>query len=633
MRMRNVLPALLMGLAVAGLAVVPAPAADSPGGKPAQVSQGKIDKLVEQLGSDAFAERQEAFEALAKIGMPALQALRKAADSKDSEVRKRSRDLLVKLEREAASSEILEPTRVHLVYKDTPLKDAIADLNKKTGALIVLHDPDSKLKDRKITLDTGKTTFWDALDRFQVAAGVVEGNPSPAKNPPPPGGGAVGGAVLAPGVKINLAPAAPIKVPAKVEKAKPAPDKAPVYGDDEEAAARRAEEAKKRAAEAAAQAAKNAEIARKLAAQAKQAAKQAAQAGAIRQLAIAPLGGGVATQGFQPGQITLIPGKPAPIPTDASSSIRVRLGDRARVPVATGGKEVSLVLEVSPEPRLRWHSLVSVSIHKAIDNNQVKLKQGESKPVNNPNGGGAGFVIIGIGGGVAMPAFGGGLWAPSSPSSLSHYIPVKLVKGEKGSKSLTELSGTIAAYIQSTAEQVISAKDLMKAAGKTFKGKTGGEIKIESTAKNADGTVTIQFEFTQPEGFTAETQLDRPVPMPAGMAGAGVAAGGMLRIQLAVPPGGAVPGPAGLAKGATPMMNYAPYGLTLRDDKGNVLPSSIQFVWKNGRAFGGPGTKMDFIATYHPVKGGAAQPASLVFTGRKTALVNIPFSLKNVDLP
>ena len=48
----------------------------------------------------------------------------------------------------------------------------------------------------------------------------------------------------------------------------------------------------------------------------------------------------------------------------------------------------------------------------------------------------------------------------------------------------------------------------------------------------------------------------------------------------------------------------------------------------NGRM----GAKMEFIATYRPAKGGPAEPAKLVFTGRKAVSVNIPFTLKNVPI-
>src|SRR5579875_2756193 len=134
----------------------------------------KIDKLIEQLGSDVFAEREEASKELAAIGVPALEALRQAAKSEDAEVRKRAEELLPRIEMQAESMRILAPTRVHLLYKDTSLGEAVAEFQKKSGYQIQLHDPDGKLRARKITLDTGETTFWHALTLFCDKAELTE---------------------------------------------------------------------------------------------------------------------------------------------------------------------------------------------------------------------------------------------------------------------------------------------------------------------------------------------------------------------------------------------------------------------------------------------------------------------------
>jgi hypothetical protein len=51
----------------------------------------KIERLVKQLGSDKFKEREAATKRLVAIGEPALGALRKALTSDDREVRNRAR--------------------------------------------------------------------------------------------------------------------------------------------------------------------------------------------------------------------------------------------------------------------------------------------------------------------------------------------------------------------------------------------------------------------------------------------------------------------------------------------------------------------------------------------------------------
>jgi hypothetical protein len=54
----------------------------------------RIDFLINQLGSEQYAEREAAGRELAKYGAQALPALRQAARSSDAEVRRRVKELL-----------------------------------------------------------------------------------------------------------------------------------------------------------------------------------------------------------------------------------------------------------------------------------------------------------------------------------------------------------------------------------------------------------------------------------------------------------------------------------------------------------------------------------------------------------
>src|SRR5260370_36046898 len=133
--------ALLVGFGMA-MSTVPSRAAD-------KADTETINKWVGKLSSSRFAEREKAQKALEEIGLPALDALRKAAaESKDMETRRRAADLVAKLEKEAQAAKVLAPRRLRLTYKDTPLKEAVADFNKKSGYNITLVDPQNKLKDR-----------------------------------------------------------------------------------------------------------------------------------------------------------------------------------------------------------------------------------------------------------------------------------------------------------------------------------------------------------------------------------------------------------------------------------------------------------------------------------------------------
>jgi hypothetical protein len=75
------LACLALGVAVAAWSVCPA----------AETEAERIDRLIQQLGSDSFAQREEAGKAREAIGTPALDALRKAASSsEDAAVRRRA---------------------------------------------------------------------------------------------------------------------------------------------------------------------------------------------------------------------------------------------------------------------------------------------------------------------------------------------------------------------------------------------------------------------------------------------------------------------------------------------------------------------------------------------------------------
>lgn len=133
-----------------------------------------IARLVQQLGSRKFIDREAATRALDKIGVPALTALETATHSRDAEVRNRAESLVKTIRQRAETEAALAPERIHLVFKDTPVEKAVAEFARQSHYKIQLVGDKSKLADRKVTLDTGKTTFWRAFDQFCDRAQLVE---------------------------------------------------------------------------------------------------------------------------------------------------------------------------------------------------------------------------------------------------------------------------------------------------------------------------------------------------------------------------------------------------------------------------------------------------------------------------
>jgi hypothetical protein len=540
----------------------------------------RVRALIEQLGSDTFTDRQQAFEALDALGESALDALRQATNHEDTEIRKRARDLVSRIEKRTENARLLRPTLVQLAYKDTPLREAMADFQRQSGVRLTLHDPDNQLKDRKLTLNTNKTTFWNALAQFCEAAELHEGDANRAGMP--------AGAV-ARNLPARIAPVPGVAVP-------------------------------------------------------------------VGNTAVA----------VQPGEIVLLPGKSPKVPTDDTTSARIRPADRKRFALPASDSTFGLVLEIALEPRFRCQGIQSIRIDSAIDDKEQQLTQVPDAPANGPV---AGRVVVLPAGGMALPAvarIGGKFFFPPSANGVQHFAAVQFHKAEKESKSLKQLSGTVTAEILDTPTRVLEIKDVVNATGKSVKA-DGGSLEILSVEKK-DEAIKIRLAFTQPTSYLPETNpvaVPQPVKrVPAAKQLAPAAKPGAVPAAQPVPAAGkpaaanpvadkkpAVPVPApalqiqqvqvnggviiingGVVINQQAGLNRAPWGLSLQDSKGNVLPAEFQIDPQQGvRRVGVVNRGREYVVTYRPTKE-PTDPIQLVFTGRKAAVINIPFKLTDVEL-
>jgi hypothetical protein len=142
--------------------------------KPAKPDPAHVARLVAQLSSERYEEREAASEALDAIGPLALDSLRGALKSPSPETRKRAGDLVQRIEKRLETAELTQPKMIRLVYNDTPVTEAVQDMARKTGFPIQIEGDQTKLANRKITLDTGEIPFWQAVDQFCEKAGLVE---------------------------------------------------------------------------------------------------------------------------------------------------------------------------------------------------------------------------------------------------------------------------------------------------------------------------------------------------------------------------------------------------------------------------------------------------------------------------
>jgi hypothetical protein len=134
----------------------------------------EVTRLIAELGNKQYRARQAAAQALERLGESALVLLQQAKQANDPEIRHRAEQLVEQIKREADTARMLEPKRVQLMARDRPVADVVADLAAKTGFSLKLAAADSDLADRKISVDTGETTFWQALDQLTEKAGLVD---------------------------------------------------------------------------------------------------------------------------------------------------------------------------------------------------------------------------------------------------------------------------------------------------------------------------------------------------------------------------------------------------------------------------------------------------------------------------
>jgi hypothetical protein len=366
-------------------------------------------------------------------------------------------------------------------------------------------------------------------------------------------------------------------------------------------------------------------------------------------------------------QMVLVDGKPDKVPTYYAGSIRLQAVPNPGLAQAGDDAPTGVIVQIATEPKLRLQNVVRTHIDKAVDDQDQKLS-----PMMADERGGA----------VPVPprAFGGppggGVAFQGRPFSMGgpNQVAVLLKKGDKPSKSLKELAGTITAQVLDAPQEMIVVDNILKAGGTTVKGKPGGQIKVLDVSKPADGQIKVRVEMELPEGvvpgnggltgigvrqvFTAPAKLLPAVPAPPPPA----------PVQKPAPPVEKKEAPAAKPNEAPAqaqaerekavaverqravmalqaaqvqrmqmqMMAMAPMrragfanGLSLVDRKGQ--PLQLVGMSLNTRAAAGAPVTSEYELTFQ-VQEGQGEPAKLVFTGSRVLTIDIPFTFKDVPL-
>jgi hypothetical protein len=305
--------------------------------------------------------------------------------------------------------------------------------------------------------------------------------------------------------------------------------------------------------------------------------------------------------------VALLDGPGPALPAHHAGAVRVRcLPPNTPFPAAgPASDDVILPLQVSAEPRLNWQPL-DVRVDRAVDDQGQVLKAAAAAAA--PTADVETLMILANGAMIAAPTAGRG-----GPAA------VRLKAGPKPAKRLTELAGGVAGQVRVT-EPVVTLDAPEKAVGQTARGGRGATLALTDFARLSSGEVKV----------TAEVQLpaDAYAVPPAFNVAAGLP-GAPLQVPAGVVVRQAVIGRAG-APGASHAGGTDCQGLALEDAHGR------RFTVANGlheltRA-NADGTACRITALFAPPAAGAA-PAKLVFSAARTAVVEVPFVLKDVPLP
>lgn len=485
----SVLPALLVALAAAG----PLAAADN---------AADVARLVGRLGSSSFEERQEAERALDAVGGPALPALRAAERGAGPEVRRRARELVRRIERREEAARVLRPQTVRLVYKDTPLREALADFRLKTGTEAGLRG--GVAGDRRVTLDTGETTYWEALARFCAAAGLREA-------------------------------------------ARPAPSSA-----ERELIAR---------------------------------------GGGGRRILFLDRRGRLPQA--PENAVWLEDGEARPVPTCQVGALRVRLllPPSAGAGAAGAAGTLPVTLEVQPEPRFGWESLTLLRIDRVLDDRGRELPRPAAHVGGLADSGEfVEEVILVTDGEMSLPTNQG-----------LRQVIMTLRLGERPCPRLRELRGSVAAWVRPPAEPLVEVAAVLKATGQSVRGRDGTVLKVSQVETEADGLCRLRVTVTPPPP-----------------------------VSDLIPPGARVRWIDRRTRGRvllSPKAADQPFALL--DQGGRPLPLAAgEYV------LDADGQARSYTLTFRPARDQArvGPGARLVYRGRRTVFVEVPFVFKDVAL-
>jgi hypothetical protein len=307
---------------------------------------------------------------------------------------------------------------------------------------------------------------------------------------------------------------------------------------------------------------------------------------------------GPAGSGPADAPIVVMPGKPPLAPTCCSSAVRIRV--RPGTPVrslerSAGSEEVTCTLDTRAEPGVIWHGVVDVRIDSALADESRVLTYLPERTRAQAAGQRSPVEVWAVKGRLVM--------LPDKPSlrpldeGEPNRVDLFFHVGQKPARTLQLLQGTLVGRVETPPQALLTVDQVRKAAGKSVKDDCGHTLQVISVADEKEGQFEVKLKLTAPLGE-------------GNAVGGGQGFGGMRRNR------------SSLADFLEKVF--------VQDAKGQNLErltTEVEEIDMDGQS-------LTTVATlYFRAKNGKPSAAKLVLMGRRPALVEVPFSLKNVPLP
>jgi hypothetical protein len=123
-------------------------------------AEPRVARLIQQLGSEQYRERDTASGELAKFGTTVRRQLEAAATSSDPEVRLRAGELLMQVR----TLDLWSPSVVDVQVQQAPLSRVVGRLVEQSSNHVRIGDLNGRFNERPVSLNFPAGTFWEVLD-------------------------------------------------------------------------------------------------------------------------------------------------------------------------------------------------------------------------------------------------------------------------------------------------------------------------------------------------------------------------------------------------------------------------------------------------------------------------------------